>query len=363
MNYGNCVFKKKRKQKYTTMPFNIEGIAEGAANAATGGLIGMGLSLFNDGRQIRQQQQLQDMQIEGSKEMTDYNMRKQMEIWEKTNYAAQREQMEKANLNAGLMYSKGGTGGSMAVNSGQVSGGQAPAGGMEIAQGLQAMMMQAQIENTKADTEKKKVEAVKAAGIDTKVGEATVSSLTQGVDESKAKTDLLKIDKTIREIEAYIKDRTQYTDIGMIEEGYQKLIEETNLIRNNNEITAETKRDKIEQIRTEAANAALAGQLIKAQIGATEAGTEVDKATLTKISTELMQGWADLSLKEKGLKIQETLGKMGLTIQGANAATDREFKEGIVRNDSIRVIIEGINGATKIFNPFNKMKTITGFGR
>ena len=92
----------------------------------------MGLLLegHNDRRQLRQQEKLQNLEIRGSKELTDYNAAKQLEMWKATNYPAQVEQMKLAGLNPALAYGMGGGGGVTSnVATGKTSGGQAPSGG------------------------------------------------------------------------------------------------------------------------------------------------------------------------------------------------------------------------------------------
>lgn len=135
---------------------------------------GMGLILggHNDRRQIKQQEKLQELQIKGQKEMTDYNTSKQLQMWKDTNFEAQRKELEKAGLNTGLLYGMGGGGGSTAsISQGNVSGGQAPQGGREIQDimgiGLQYQLIQAQKDNIKAQTEKIKAETEKTTGVDT----------------------------------------------------------------------------------------------------------------------------------------------------------------------------------------------------
>ena len=86
-----------------------------AASQAASGLIGTGMGLLleghNDRRQLRQQEKLQNLEIKGSKELTDYNAAKQLEMWKATNYPAQVEQMKLAGLNPALAYGMGGGGG------------------------------------------------------------------------------------------------------------------------------------------------------------------------------------------------------------------------------------------------------------
>ena len=137
---------------------------------------------YQDERQLAMQRKLQDLQLEGNKQLADYGQQLSYDLWQKTNYAAQRAQMEKAGLNIGLMYQQGGPGGTTQHGTaGQVAGAQgAQAGqnvGMGMQLGLQTMMQQAQIENIKANTEKTKAEAVKTAGVDTDLAKGTIAQL------------------------------------------------------------------------------------------------------------------------------------------------------------------------------------------
>ena len=89
--------------------------AKKAAGQAAGKALdigtGMGLNKWQNKQQVKQQDKLQKQQIEGLKEMGKFNQQLAMETWEKTNYAAQRKQLEKAGLNVGLMYQGSGQGG------------------------------------------------------------------------------------------------------------------------------------------------------------------------------------------------------------------------------------------------------------
>ena len=140
------------------------GIQMGAQAAS--GIVDKGLGLLFAGperkAQLKTAKGLQDLQIAGNKEMTDYQMSKQLQMWKDTSYGAQKEQMEKAGINPALMYGMGGGGGQTTGSaSGNVSGQSAetPEGSKSGGMGLQGMMLQAQIENIKADTEQKKAAA------------------------------------------------------------------------------------------------------------------------------------------------------------------------------------------------------------
>lgn len=136
-------------------------LLEGAAAGIIGAGLGLALEKHNDRRQIKQQGKLQEQQISGQKQMTDYNISKQLQMWKDTSYGAQKTEMQKAGLNPALMYGMGGGGGQSTGNaSGTVNGGNAPQGGGEamgmIQQQMNLQLLKAQKENIEADTENKK---------------------------------------------------------------------------------------------------------------------------------------------------------------------------------------------------------------
>lgn len=128
-------------------------VGTAAAMEAANNLMGVFMAGWNDKRQLKQQQKLQDLQIAGQKQMMDYQQQLGLEMWEKTNYKAQLEQMKKAGLSPGLMYGKGGPGGSLAMPSGSVSGGNAPVGDpLRGGMGIQSMLAMEQLKQMRAQT-------------------------------------------------------------------------------------------------------------------------------------------------------------------------------------------------------------------
>lgn len=147
----------------------LEQLGMQAATGAVGGIMGLGLAGMQDKRQYKQQEKMQKLQIQGQKELTDYNAMKQLQMWKDTSYGAQKEQMKLAGINPALMYGMGGGGGqSSNVNSGSVSGGGGPSTGGE-AQAMMGMAMQmallkAQKDNIEADTTNKKAQTQDTLG-------------------------------------------------------------------------------------------------------------------------------------------------------------------------------------------------------
>ena len=123
--------------------------------------LGLALDMITDDwrkkQQYKQQEKLQKLQIEGQKEMVDYNNAASknltMDIWNATNAEAQREHMENAGLNVGLMYKGSGAGGATASpQTGNVSGTGAEEGkiGMGVQTGMQMAQTAANIKLTEA---------------------------------------------------------------------------------------------------------------------------------------------------------------------------------------------------------------------
>lgn len=179
-------------------------------NAFTGGLAGEALGLLGGlfGNKQPNQEALQRQAWEYEKEgmalqyqygqqAADAQQKRNLQMWEATNYSAQREQMEKAGLNVGLMYGQGGAGGATAA------GGQpTQPSGMNMnpvqaklqaaAMGIQMKQVEAQTRLANAEAMKTNVEAEKISGVDTKLQEATVSNLIEQTKNEKEKRNLIK---------------------------------------------------------------------------------------------------------------------------------------------------------------------------
>lgn len=141
-----------------------------AAGQLAGTAMGMLAGGIENKRQLKQQKKLNKMNFEQHKLYTDYNTKAQMEMWERTNYKAQMDQLKKAGLNPALMYEGGGAGGTTQA----ATGGEAQATatrGTETIQGmgmgLQMGMMQAQLRLINAQAKKAEADAELTAGAQT----------------------------------------------------------------------------------------------------------------------------------------------------------------------------------------------------
>lgn len=315
-----------------------ENIGMQAAGAATGGVMGMILGGYNDERQRRQQEDLQNIQIRGQKEMTDYQMMKQMEMWEKTNFSAQLEQMKKAGLSPGLMYGKGGAGGTTTGSaSGSVTGGVAPSGGREvqdmIGMGMQMQLLKAQKENIEADTNLKQTEATKRSGIDTQKIETEILDLTQGIENKKAQEAMTRVQTRLASIDETLKDRTLEDSIRAIGWQAEKVMQEMEQARFETNIKDETWRDKVQQVKADLIGTWLRNAMTKVQ-------TQKTGAEIEAIIRDGIQKWKALEISARQAQTGESRQQHDAWLNDVQKSTQipmnilTEAVDGILRKPS-----------------------------
>lgn len=297
-----------------------------------GAAVAAGLAIYNG---IRQNKQNRDnrhhdrtmmrenaqLNLENAKATTDHNAKKQLELWDKTNYSAQMEQMRKAGLNPGLMYGMGGGGGQiMNVSSGNASTGHSSSQG-KISDINDIMVLQnlklgkAQEELTKAQTEKTEAEAEKIEGVDT--------------EESKvrAQEGLTRISQIVQDV--LEKQMSQDDRMSVINSEAQKAIEEIQLKKNERQISDATVQDEIKKVKEEAIGAALTNELLKEDAKLTKEQQKEIKARINKMAEDIAQGWQRLSIEEKRAKIQKFAEEMKASYPSIFNSTGRVVDQGI----------------------------------
>lgn len=273
-------------------------LAQQAAQGALGAGMGILLEGHNDRRQLRQQRALQDIQMEGQRSMTNFNMGKQLEMWDKTNYGAQKDHMIKAGLNPALMYGmSGGGGATTGIQTGNVEGGKAPSGGREVIDSMgiqnqtaQLQLLQAQKENIEADTANKQADTQNKP-LQGKNIEASTASLTQGVENAKAQKQLIEIETNLKEIDDHIKGKTQNLAVALITQEVEQSMKTLEILRNEERISSSTIQDKINIVKREAVGMYLRNLQTNEQTKA--------------IGVELAQKWEDIAIKNKQLTYTE----------------------------------------------------------
>lgn len=263
------------------------GMIASVAGQAIGGAMGLGIDRIKQGMEVRQAKKLQNLQIQGQKEMGEFNQGLALDTWNKTNYEAQRKHMENAGLNVGLMYGQGGGGGATtSTPTGNVQGqnaGDSNAAGMGMAIGQQLAMQAAQIDLLKAQTNKTNIEADKTAGVD-----------TEGV----------KLDNEFKTIQNKIQNATTYDQILKVSEEANQAVQQTDKGAMENTILHKTQQAQIDTIQKEAILKGVEIKQREAGINLTEMETKETAEKINKIVAEISRMEAQTEQGKEALLLE-----------------------------------------------------------
>lgn len=281
--------------------FQWQQLAANTANTGVQTAMGLALEGHNDRRQLRQQQRLQALQMQGNKSMMDYSFQKQLDMWKATSYQAQVEQMKLAGINPALIYGMSGGGGqTTGTPQGSVTGADAPKGGQEIqtaiGMGLQMQLQKAQIQNIQAQTEKTKGESANLPATGEKIKTET-ASLLQGIENAKSQKALTDIETELKQIEQYIKGKTQNMAISIISTAAQEANEKLEVLKNDRTISDATKQDKIDQIRANLIGTWLDNALTNAQTTTEQHKPGLIETQRTAMIKAWVQKWKEIELQ------------------------------------------------------------------
>ncbi|AXH74826.1 MAG: DNA pilot protein [Microviridae sp.] len=241
-------------------------ILESLIPTVASAVIGQGLARTNDERQIRQQRKLNELEFNQSVGLMNVQKKNQLDVWEATGYKGQKRQMEEAGLNPALLYGGGGGGGTTVGGGIPISGGgNAPQGGGEIMGMLQMRAQEAQIELMKAQATKTEVEAKKIGGVDTRLGETQIESLTQGIANQKAIERLTEVQTELAETQSEIMGATKEEQIAKIGIEMQNAAKQLEIMTRNSWIDENTKMEKIKMVQTELAGMVIENKLRESQ--------------------------------------------------------------------------------------------------
>ena len=282
----------------------LGGLLGGAALGAAGNLVGGAIdSIFN-------KVSIKD-QVAAQKELTDYNSQRQyqqqLKLWENTNYPQQVKMLKEAGLNPALLY-KGGAGGGATTGAGaptQSVNSHINSSGSGISMmALQGAMLQAQIQNIKADTEQK-LSTVPANKNQPNVQASQITANQGAAALSNANAELSKTNNQLEQLNLSYKTETYDKSIEQFNNLANTTTEQLQQMKNNTAVSNETIQTKIEQ---QIAN--LAETYINIQ--SKKAGIQLTNKQVWQISNSVAQNWqyvtqgaTDVQTRQAGQRTNE----------------------------------------------------------
>ncbi|AXH73341.1 MAG: hypothetical protein [Microviridae sp.] len=266
-------------------------------------------------------------QVDAQKELGRYNQDLALEMWDKTNYAAQRKQMEKAGLNVGLMYKGAGQGGTTAGGQAGTSVGLTGNQGMGMQLGLAAAQAKAGIELTQAQTKNVQADTAKKTGADTDLIRSSIENLKQSTNNAKVQEGIMKYEQEIKRVESEIAGTTQNEIISQIRNLTDKLGGEADSAAARGEIdqaTKDTIKKQIEQNSVEQ-GLRIAGQ--KMGLKVSQQQIEVMSSQMMAMAREGAQNWQKLGMQERETWVKEQLLKQSETMTEFNTSTANQVKQ------------------------------------
>ena len=259
--------------------------AVGAALIAGGvTAAGMGMQAQANKKQRAENEKMMQKQLQNQKELNEFNTGLGLETWDKTNFAEQRKQIDKAGLSVGLMYGKGGQGGMLGSQGGSASAGQVPdygdqvgkMAGMGMQAGLQLQLLKAQKENVEADTANKQQDTVNKAE-----GTAGITA------DSKNKT-----------ISASLNDQSYLEQLEALKASAQKAVGEAKKAGAEGEVAQATVNQEIEQ-------RALKTAIMGVELTAKETGITLTEAQIKETGSKIEKNVAEIQRMQDMTELQK----------------------------------------------------------
>ena len=316
------------------------GAIMGIGGAAMGAINANSASKQSWENQVR----LMDIQAQLNRQNAKFNTGQAKDMWNYTNFENQMKHIKAAGLSPGLIYGMGGAGGS-SQGAGTASGVGLPQD-QSVGMGLKAQEIginmanaMSQIKLNESQANKNEAEANKISGVDTEAQKATIDNLIAQTSNEKVKKGLIlgqirvadAEEELKRNMADWTKDKADETrwNIKSLQKGIDKLAEEINGMKLDNELKERTIDNKVKE-------SSLTLQNLMSEILLKGSQKKVNEEQAKAIPAQILQGWEELTKKGEALIIQREqmeayaqdvinryeLGKKGLDIEEQKLVKD-----------------------------------------
>lgn len=269
-------------------------------------LLGIGLgaaqtvgNLAMAGQQHRRQKELMNIQFDRQQMLNRQGVELGKEMFEATGYGAQKRQLLEAGMNPGLLYGKGGPGGTTSTpGGGTAAGGSAPqAAYMELGQMLQAQKLKAETRLLEA-TAREKDANVEGTRQGITESQKRIEDITEGILNKRAERNLTNVVAEFRDIEKDVMLARLGMDQDKLMAELRYLGQQTRSALAQANVDEATQATRIQIVGLQAANLSLDNALKQAQI-------QLTGAQKLAVTESILQGYMRLSIDERQLVNQQ----------------------------------------------------------
>lgn len=312
-------------------------------------------------RQFENEKKLMGLQAQYNEDASNAQYRRNLAMWNATNYEQQVQHLKAAGLSKGLMYGNGGGqgastagGNAMGVTNGGTSAVQA---GLEAKQiGLSLASIASQIKLNESQAEKNQAEADKTRGVDTEAQKATIDNILAETDNKKIQKGLIlsqtrlndaneELARTNNDLNKAKTEEVSWSIKNMIK-GFDILEEQLNALKLDNKKKEAVLETEVEQSRTILKQMMMNLLETDTNIKLKRAETEnAYKDIWVKIQT-IAQGWMGKKLDAQQLRIeaQKVLNDIHINNENLKINKDRlalEVVTGLLKTAIVGAITKG----------------------
>lgn len=280
------------------------GMLANKAPEIAGGILGMALQPRAEKRQWHTTKKFQNLQIQGAKELADYQQQLALDSWEKTNYKAQVEQLQKAGLNPALIYGMGGEGGTLAApGGGMPTAGVAEAPSHSARLAMDMAFQMSQMKLVEAQKEKTEAETENIKGVERKEAYTRIANIIQDTKNKQAQEAGQKILNRISELDEHFQRESLEDRLKGIQFTTKKIISEWQKLEDEVYISNATKDEIIESIRLKVIESYLTNANLGKDIEQKDEAIKKSKAEREKITAEIRKWASELEIAYQQLEI------------------------------------------------------------
>ena len=338
------------KEVYVTYVAIAPLVAFGIAQAISG-LGGMAIDAVARKRQMKQNEELAQIQQQNNFALMAKQNEYQKKMWQETNANAQVEEYKKAGLNVGLMYGGSGQGGMSVTGNTSGGAGFGQAGGeirgMDINQAMQVAMLQSQLKVNESIANKNNAEANYTSGTQTQESQSRIGLLASQTENTQLKNVYQEYENQLNNIKLEVSSMTMEGLIRSMNASFEKAQQEAIQAMLKTGVDEATQQDKIEQMK----NATQASYL---DLVAKKLAIQLTQEQITKAQEEIKKIINDVDVSKQDIAIKNLMAQWQTQDVQLYKLWSEVFRNGSASIQQLGSLFK--KGGSTVSNTYNNQK-------